>query len=68
MSVLALRDLELVDKSVHQEALELFASTNLPYADSYNVAYMRWRKIDRIYGWDTDFDHIQGIERIEPAT
>jgi predicted nucleic acid-binding protein len=68
ISVLALRDLELVDKPVHQDALELFATTNLSYADSYNVAYMRWKQINRIYSWDADFDRIQGIERIEPGT
>jgi uncharacterized protein len=67
MSILALRDLELVDKPVHHDALELFASTTLSYADSYNVAYMRWRKINRIYSWDADYDRIRGIERIEPG-
>jgi predicted nucleic acid-binding protein len=68
LPILGLRDLELIDKAVHHDALDLFASTNLSYADSYNAAYMRWRQLDRIYSWDADFDRIPGIERIEPSS
>jgi uncharacterized protein len=68
LPVLRLRGLELVDKTVHINALELFASTNLSFADAYNAAFMRWRHLTGIYSWDKDFDRVAGIERWEPGT
>jgi predicted nucleic acid-binding protein len=38
----------------------------LSYADAFNAAYMQSRGITEIYSWDTDFDRLPGITRIEP--
>ena len=66
-SVLGLRNLELADKSIHLDALHLFAESGLSYADSYNAAYMRSQGIHQIYSWDADFDLMHGIARVEPG-
>lgn len=66
-SVLTLRNLELVDKSVYLDALDLFAATTLSFADAFNATYMRSREVDRLYSWDEDFDRLPWLERIEPG-
>jgi predicted nucleic acid-binding protein len=67
LSILGLRGLECEDRSVHTEALEVFGSSNLSFADAYNAAYMHHRGLRRIYSWDADFDRVSGIERLEPS-
>jgi predicted nucleic acid-binding protein len=64
--ILRLPNLDLHDKPVYEEALTIFASTTLSFADAHNAAFMRWRNLNRIYSWDEDFDRVAGIERIEP--
>lgn len=58
----------LPEKVLCRAALTLYASNRkLSFADAYSVAYMRERGLTDIYSWDTDFDAIEGIFRIEPG-
>ena len=41
--------------------------SNVSFADAYNAAYMESRGITEVYSYDTDFDRIEGIKRVEPA-
>ena len=34
---------------------------------AYNAAYMERQGIVEVYSYDTDFDHVQGIARVEPS-
>ena len=47
-------------------ALELYASMNLDFEDALSVAHMERMKLAAIVSYDEDFDHVEGIERIEP--
>lgn len=60
------RGLQLVDKEVYPRAFDLYTTKNISFGDAYNAAYMLIEEIRDIYSWDTDFDKIDDITRIEP--
>ncbi len=67
LSIISLRGLHIPGKNVYYHAFDLYVSNNISFADAYNAAYMLSEEISNIYTWDTDFDRIDGIVRIEPA-
>jgi predicted nucleic acid-binding protein len=66
LPIITLRGLQLRDKHVYQQAFDLYISKNISFADAYNAAYMTTEHISTIYSWDTDFDKIDDINRLEP--
>lgn len=67
-NVIDLRGLHLPNKGLIREALALYASRPaLSFADAYNAVYMQSHGIQEVYSWDTDFDRISGLKRVEPA-
>lgn len=64
--ILSLRNLQLQRKRLILSALELHASTNMSFVDAYNVGSMRQHDVSEIYSWDTDFDKLPGVKRLEP--
>jgi predicted nucleic acid-binding protein len=64
--IISMRGLALPGKRLLLQALQLFAQTNLSFGDAYNVVTMRAQGLTEIYTWDTDFDRIPGIARVEP--
>ena len=64
--LLSLRSLHVPDKQVCQRALDLYVRHNVSFADAYNAASMHQRQMTEIYSWDTDFDKLPGITRVEP--
>ncbi len=67
LSIISMRSLHLPDKSVYHRAFNLYISHNISFADAYNAAYALEEEQPTIYSWDTDFDKIDGITRIEPT-
>jgi predicted nucleic acid-binding protein len=65
--IISLRSLELAGKPIFLRALDLYVQAQLPFADAYNAAFMESQAIDEIYSWDTDFDDLPGITRVEPG-
>jgi predicted nucleic acid-binding protein len=66
LSIISLRGLHLPGKNVYYHAFDLYITNNISFADAYNTAYMLSEKVSNIYTWDTDFDKIDGIVRLEP--
>jgi predicted nucleic acid-binding protein len=66
LPILRMRGLRLPSKTLCIVALDLFAERNISYVDAFNTLYMQSRHITEVYSWDTDFDRIEGITRIEP--
>lgn len=66
LSIISLRGLHLPGKNVYYQAFDLYVAHNISFADAYNAAYMLSEEISNIYTWDTDFDRINGIVRLEP--
>jgi uncharacterized protein len=64
--IIDLPGLRLAEKHLFIRALDIFVDLNIPFADAYNAAFMEQHGFDEIYSWDTDFDKISGIVRIEP--
>ena len=64
--ILSLRGVQLPGKRLYVQALQLFAQTNVSFADAYNAVAMRGQGLSEIYSWDTDFDRLPGITRVEP--
>ncbi len=56
----------LADKHWWDPILALYASTKLSLVDAYHVILMRREGISEITSFDTDFDAIPNITRIEP--
>lgn len=67
LPIIALRGLQLPGKGVYHRAFNLYVAHNISFADAYNAAYMESEKLSEIYSWDTDFDRLDGIVRLEPA-
>ncbi len=66
LPIISLRGLYLPGKSVYYRAFDLYVTKNISFADAYNAAYMQADQVFSIYSWDTDFDKIEGIVRLEP--
>jgi predicted nucleic acid-binding protein len=64
--VISMRNVQLPGKSLCLDALELHATENVSFVDAYNSVDMQARGINEIYSWDTDFDRLPGVVRIEP--
>ncbi len=68
LSVLTLRGLSLPNKSRYYRALDLYVQyPPLSFADVFNVAAMETQGLTELYSWDTDYDKVPGITRLEPA-
>ena len=64
--IIALRGLRLPRKGLYARAFDLYDNSDISFADAYNAAYMESRGITEIYSYDTDFDRVEGISRVEP--
>jgi uncharacterized protein len=63
--ILAFKGLKMAYKRVYRKALDLYATTMLDFPDALAVAHMQQQKITDIYSFDTDFDQITGIKRLD---
>ena len=48
------------------QALDLYCEKNISLADAYNACLTLARGEPEVYTYDTDFDKIEGIVRLEP--
>ena len=64
--LLRLHGLRIPDRELVATALERHANSAMNFVDAYNTFLMRKRRIGRIYSYDTDFDGVPGVERVEP--
>lgn len=61
-----LRGLRLPRKGLYKRVFDLYCEQRLGFADAYNAALMEARGINEVYSYDTDFDLVEGIRRVEP--
>ena len=64
--ILSLAGLKLAGKAVFLSAFDRYVATQISFADAYNAAYLKAQGATEIYSWDTDFDAIPGVVRVEP--
>ncbi|RZD14772.1 MAG: type II toxin-antitoxin system VapC family toxin [Candidatus Acidulodesulfobacterium ferriphilum] len=65
-AIINLEGLAVEFKDVFIFALKLFAEKNISFADAFNASIMKLNNMTEIYSYDTDFDKIEKIKRIEP--
>ena len=65
--IITLRGLKLAHKRTYLRALDLYAQyPRIDFEDALSVAYMEAEGITELYSYDTDFDGIEGVRRLEP--
>jgi predicted nucleic acid-binding protein len=65
--ILDMRGLQLPDRDILLQALQLSVDSNVSLVDAYNAEYMRRDGIGCIYSWDQDFDTFSWLKRVEPT-
>ncbi len=58
--------IECDEKDVLMAAAGLYSLKNIDFIDVYNAIVMEARKIEAVYSYDTHFDRIPSLKRIEP--
>jgi len=66
LPVILLPGLKLPGKKLYRRIFELYVDQSIDFIDAYNAARMEKRKLSHIYSYDSDFDRIAGISRVEP--
>ena len=63
--IIRLRGLRLPRKPLYARTFDLYCDTRVSFADAFNAAYMESLGVTEVYSYDTDFDGITGITRVE---
>ncbi len=64
--VVSTPNLIIPNSGIIAEALVIYSRKNIDYIDAYNSVFMKHYSTSDIYSYDSDFDAIGGIKRIEP--
>ena len=67
LHLLRLRGLKLPHKQLYERIFELYTSLPIDYIDCYHAALLGKQKEPRLYSYDTDFDLISTVTRLEPT-
>lgn len=66
MPIIELPGLRLQNKPIYARVFDLYCSMNISFGDAFNAAYMEAEDVTEIYTYDTDFNKISGLKRVEP--
>lgn len=66
LPIIMLRGLKLPNKRLHIRAFQLYVDKNIDFIDAYHAAFMERRRLKKIYSYDTDFEQLESIKRLEP--
>lgn len=67
LPIITLRGFKLPQKRLCLYALDLWSAYPfLDFEDALAAAYMHNRGMQEVLSYDTDFDHVAGIKRVEP--
>lgn len=66
LPLLELPGIVLRGKRRFRRVFDIYVERNLPFADAYHVALMEQRGLAEIVSFDTEFDRIEAVHRIEP--
>ncbi len=65
--LLLVRGLRLANKRRYLRALDIYAANpHLDFPDAVNIVLMEELGVAELYSYDSDFDQIPGIRRVEP--
>ncbi len=66
LPLLELPGIVLRGKRRLRRVFDIYVERNLPFADAYHVAHMEQRRLAEIVSFDTEFDRVPAVHRIEP--
>lgn len=66
LPIVMLCGVQIPNKPLYEEAFDLYVAQNISLPDAWNGVFMRARGMTEIYSWDTDFDAMTWLTRIEP--
>ncbi len=58
--------LKITHKRLYGRVFELYTSYPIDYVDAYHIALIEARGEPELYSYDTDFDQVPGVRRLEP--
>ena len=66
--ILELGSVEVASEALLVDALDIWAATGVDFADAYLAAITRQTRGTAVLSFDRDFDRIDGVDRVDPAT
>ena len=66
LPIINLYGLKIPQKRLYIRALDIYASKNIDFEDALSFAHMEKRQIKEIYSYDSDFDKLEELRRLEP--
>lgn len=65
LPIVMLRGLQVPNKPLYRETFDLYMARQISLPDAWNAVLMRSQGLTEIYSWDTDFDELSWLTRIE---
>lgn len=65
--ILNTKNLDCPNKEIIINALCAYEEKNIDYIDAYNAYILKMKGIDEVYSYDSHYDRIKGVKRIEPG-
>ncbi len=65
-NIFSLPGVQMSGKALCKRALDVYVDRGISFADAYTAITMQAQGVPEIYSWDRDFDHIDGLNRVEP--
>jgi len=59
-------NLKVKEKNILFKAIDIYRNSNIDFIDAYNYSYILINNADSIFSYDTHFDKLESIKRIEP--
>jgi uncharacterized protein len=66
LPLLRLPGLHLSTKSLYPRIFDLYVTLNIDFIDAYHAALVEQVEPPELYSYDTDFDRVKAIARLEP--
>lgn len=66
LPVILLPGLKLPGKKLYRRVFDLYVEEDIDFIDAYNAVQMGKQRLTRIYSYDSGFDRIAGVSRVEP--
>lgn len=66
LPLLSLPNLRIEHKHLYPRVFDLYVALPIDFIDAYHAALISTLRQDSLYSFDTDFDRVPGLSRLEP--
>jgi len=64
--VLNTPNLKVKEKNILSKSVDIYRNSNIDFIDAYNYSYILINDADSIFSYDSHFDKLESIRRMEP--